>query len=168
MAAIAPGTGGSFKSSTAEGRAIEAIVFLQLAEQMEVNNPQSTNGISGAFDTEEKTFQGTYSIPASQTINGDGQLVIAAVPYLDGVAVVPGGDNPTFKSTVPEAYLLECLMYLQGLERNPVKNPQGRNNIVGTYDSDRAIYSGSFSIPVQPQLTTDGGIRFEAVPYLTT
>lgn len=168
MAAIAPGLGGTFKQSTAEGRALEVLVFLQLAEKGSANNPDSRNNVSGSFDEDEGVYTATYAIPATQTVNNQGQLVLSASPYLQGVEIDPGSDNPTFKSTVPEAYLLEVLMYLQNLERNPAKNPQNRNAVTGNYNSDTGIFSGVVALPVTLSLAADGSISISAQAYLST
>lgn len=168
MANISPGLGGTFKQSTAEGRALEVLVYLQLAEKSTPSNPDSINNVSGSFDEEEGTYTASYSIPATQTINSQGQLVLTVSPYLQGVVIDPGADNPTFKSTVPEAYLLEVLMYLQSLERNTTKNPQNINAVTGTYNSDTGIFSGIVVLPVSLSLAADGSLAINAQTYLAT
>ncbi|HEY9657738.1 MAG TPA: hypothetical protein V6C65_04675 [Allocoleopsis sp.] len=168
MATIAPGTGGTFKTTTAEGRSLEVLMFVQIAESNSSNNPENQNGVDGSINTETNLFEGTFRLPANQTINGNGELVIAAIPYLVGLTITPGGDNPTFKSTNPIAYLLEVLMYLQALERNPAKNASNRNYITGTYNSDSGLYQGSFRIPIVIGLAPDGSIAVTADQYLST
>ncbi|MBF2025611.1 MAG: hypothetical protein IGS48_02430 [Oscillatoriales cyanobacterium C42_A2020_001] len=168
MAAIQPGTGGTFKTETAEGRAIETLCFLQLQEATAARNPESRNAVSGDFSIEELTFSGTFVLPAEQTISNEGNLTIIATPYLQGVTFSPGGSTPTFKSTVLERYALEVLMYLQLLERDAVKNPQNRNFITGNFNSDTGIYSGVFTLPVSLVVNSTGIPQFEAVEYLIT
>jgi len=168
MANIAPGLGGTFKQSTAEGRALESLIFLQLAEKTSNNNPDGRNAVNGTFDDEQGLYTAVYSLPATQVINTQGQLVITASPFLVGLTINPGDDNPTFKSTVPEAYLLEVLMYVQNLERTPAKNPQNRNAVTGNYNSDTGVFAGTVALPVSFSLATDGTIAIAAQPYLQT
>ncbi len=168
MANIAPGLGGTFKTSTAEGRALEVLMFVSLAEQQESTNPENQRNIQGSVNTSERVFEGTYRLPASQTISPTGELTISAVSYLTGLPVNPGTDNPTFKSLRSEAYLLEVLMYLQFLERNPAKNTNRLNVITGTYNSDTEQYAGTFRLPIQVGLAPDGSISVTAIPYLQT
>lgn len=168
MANIAPGLGGTFKTSTAEGRAIEALMFCQLAEKDLANNPNGDDNISGTINLESLFFEGTYRLPVDQVIGTDGTLILTATSYLVGLTINPGSDNPTFKSTTPERYLLEVLMYLQGFERNALKNPQGLNAISGSYNSDLALYQGGFQIPIAIGMGSNGSIEINASPYLLT
>lgn len=166
MVAITPGTSGTFQASTAEGRAIEILTFIQGQESATATNPEGRNYVTASIDLDDQIFSGTFSLPATQAISGDGSLTITATPYLVGAPIVPGGGSPTFKSSLPERYLLEVLMYLQGLERVASRNPQGRNAVLGTYNSDSGVYQGSFVIPVDYALV-NGIIQVTAKPYLT-
>lgn len=168
MATIAPGSAGSFTATTAEGRLLEALTYLASQEAIEAKNPSARIAVLASLSLDEKTFNGTYNLPAEQTIAGDGSLRIVAAPYLINSAVVPGSDSPTFKSTLPEAYALEVLMYVQFLERQPSKNPNNSNFVSGTYNSDAGIYQGSFSLPVNYSLADGGMIEFSAQEYLLT
>lgn len=167
MATVTPGTGGTIKSTTAEGQAIEALIYLQSRETLIDANPQQEDRITGAFDTDLKTFSGNFRIPASQTINTAGNLVIQATPYLNGGLFSPGSDG-TFKSLTIEAYVLEVLMYLQVLELTPAKNPQNRNFVTGTFNADTGQYTGTFNFPVSISLLSDGSVKFQAEEYLLT
>lgn len=168
MANIAPGLSGTFKASTAEGRALEVLIFMQLAEQVLENNPENLNIIEGSINTETKRLEGIYKIPAAQTINASGELVISAKSFIQGLSITPGENNPTFKSVRPESYLLEVLMYLQFLERMPSNNPSLKNYITGTFNSDTELYQGSFTLPIQYGLAGDGTVAISADPYLQT
>lgn len=165
MASITAGTGATLKSDTAEGQCLESLVFLQLQENSTQRNPAALSNVVGAIDTDLLVFSGTFTIPASQTLGSSGSLVIAADPYLSGVIFTPGTGG-TFKSVTAEAYVLETLMYLQALEQNLLKNPQNRNFITGSYNSDTKVYTGTFSLPILLSLGTDGEVICVANPYL--
>lgn len=167
MVAIAAGSLGTFKAVTAEGRALEALVFLQNLERVTANNPNDFNGVVANFDTEELLFSGTYTLPATQQIAVGGVLQISASPYLQNNVVAPGGDAPTFVSTTAEAYALEVLMYLQFLERQPTRNPQNKNCVTGSFNSDTGIYQGSFNFPISVALDTSGKVEISATEYLS-
>lgn len=167
MVAIQPGTGGTFKTATAEARAIESLCFLQLQELDSTKNPNGRKAISGNFDTGDASFSGTYAFPADQTLSSGVGLVIVATNYLVGVAVNPGASAPTFAATRLEQYCLEVLQYLQRLERVAANNLQNRNAISGTFNSDTGLYQGAFSLPIAMTLTTEGKPLFTATEYLT-
>lgn len=168
MASITPGTDSTFKTETAEGRAIEAICYLQLQESLAENNSSGRDSIQATFDLTDNTFSGSYAIPAEQGFSSSGSLTISAVPFLQNISISPGANNPTFKSSILEAYALEVLMYLQAWERNSSKNPQNRNYITGSFNSDTGIYQGTFSLPISLVLDANGKPIFSAIEYLLT
>jgi len=143
-------------------------MFAQIQEQDEAKNPDAKNAVIAAIDTDELTVSGTYVIPAEQTISSDGSLKIVATSYLQSVSIVVGTGSPTFKSATLESYLLEVLMYLQFLEGQTAKNPQGVNNITGSFNSDTRVYQGTFNIPVALAIANDGSLTVQADEYLLT
>lgn len=169
MATISPGSGGTFTSTTAEQRCLEALAFLHRAERDATLTNTTTRAIAGSFSLDTLTFTGTYSIPCAQTIAATGGLAITAIPYLSGVVFNPGTGEKTLNSTAIEAYCLEALQYLQWLESQSSRNPQSRNYVSGSFNAENGLYSGTFSIPIT--FTFDaavgGGINFDAAPYLT-
>lgn len=75
--------------------------------------------------------------------------------------------NTALKSTTAEGLALEILMRLQALERTSAKNPDNRNFISGTYNSDTGVFSGSFSLPCDQVLdATTGAVVVTAQEYL--
>lgn len=167
MASISPGSLGTFKSTTAEGRLIEIVTYLDNLERNATNNPEAKDAISWRIDSADQAFSGTFSLPAQQAIGVGGVLQISALPYITGGNLSPGGDAPTFVSAVPEAHLLEVLMTLQGWEANATRNPNNYNYITGTYNSDSRLYQGTFKIPVTTALETDGSLKVVAAEYLS-
>lgn len=168
MAAIAPGLSGTFKQRTIEGRLLESLLFVVLSESNERTNPENLTTVRGSFDSEKMLFVGSYAIPTIESSDKEGNLVLKAKNHLQGLSIDPGLDNPTFRSTRPEAYVLEVLKRVQDWERNPGKNPRMSKNVTGNYDSDLQLYSGTFAIPVQMGLSSDGTISIFAVEYLET
>lgn len=166
MANINPGLSGTFKQRSLEGRLLEILMFTVLCEKDDAVNPENRHTVTAAFDADQNVFRGTYAIPADEVADGDGNILLKAKSHLQGLDIDPGLDNPTFKSKRPEAYLLEVLKRVQLLEKNPAKNAKGVKRITGKYDSDREMYEGSFDIPVQLGLASDGSIVIFAVPYL--
>lgn len=167
MATVTPGTNGTFKSLTAEGQAVEALVYLQSRENTPSANPTSENRIDVSMDLGLQTFTGLFRLPASQSINGAGQLVIQAETYVNGGTFQAGGGG-TFKSATVEAYCLEVLMHLQVLELQSAKNPNNRNYVTGTFNADTGTYSGSFNLPITTSLDADGSVKVQASEYLLT
>lgn len=71
------------------------------------------------------------------------------------------------KATTAEGLALEVLMRLQALERTPAKNPDNRNFVTGSYNSDTGVFSGSFSFPCTQTLDgTTGALIVSAQEYL--
>lgn len=167
MAAIAPGSGGSIRSTTAESALVEAILFLKQCERDSAKNPNGTQSVNFAVTDSGLVFSGDFSIAANQTLTGTGSLAIAANPYLTSTGFTAGSGG-TFKSATIEATVLEILMYLQHLEADATKNVNGRNFVTGTYNSDTRIYRGTFSLPVAVEIGSDGKAIFTATEYLQT
>lgn len=167
MAAIAPGTGGTFKTLTAEGRAVEALVFLQTLERTASKNPQNRTFVNGSLNTRTGVYSGTFGLPIAESLFTDGSLRIRAAPYLSGSDVVPGAGEPTFRSITAEEYVLEVLTHLQMLERQPAKNESGKNAITSTYNQDNGIMQGTFTLPCDIAVDPDtGAATFVAQTYL--
>jgi len=167
MAVVTPGTDGTCKSATAEGQLMEIISFLTIKQADATANPNEVTNVFGSHDQNALVFAGTFALATTQTIGGDGSLTLAAVPYLINTGFTPGTGG-TFKSTTPEAYALEVLMYLQALEQTEGANPANRNFITGSYNSDTGLYQGSFSVPCTVALdSVTGAIEYTAAPYLS-
>ncbi|MBD1917166.1 MULTISPECIES: hypothetical protein [Cyanophyceae] len=166
MATVLPGTGGTIKSTTAEGQAHEILTFIGIRQQSLSTNPGEVTNVSGQHDQQALIFSGTYEFTVAQTISNTGGLTLEATPYLVGTGFQVGTGG-TFKGNSPEKYALEVLMYLQSLELQPAKNPQNRNFITGTFNSDTGRYQGSFSIPVILGIdAVSGVVNYGANPYL--
>ncbi|MFQ4134759.1 hypothetical protein PGN35_000395 [Nodosilinea sp. PGN35] len=166
MATVTPGTGGTIKSTTAEGQAHEILTFLGIKQRNLTTNPGEIAKVTGQHDQQALIYSGTYEFSVTQSISASGSLTLEAVPYLVGTGFQVGTGG-TFKGNSPEKYALEVLMYLQSLELNPVLNPQNRNLITGTYNSDTGLYQGSFSIPVILAIDAASGVvNYGANPYL--
>jgi hypothetical protein len=166
MATVTPGTGGTIKSTTAEGQLHEIMSFLSINQASIGTNPSEATNVSCSHDQQALLFSGTYQFSVAQTIAANGSLTLAVNPYLVGTAFQEGSGG-TFKSNTPEGYALEVLMYLQNRELNPSFNPNNRNNITGSYNSDTGLYQGSFSIPVILGIdAVSGVVNYGANPYL--
>jgi hypothetical protein len=166
MASVTPGTGGTIKSTTAEGQLMEIMTFISQKQASLVTNPSEVINVTGSHDQQALLYSGTYQFSVTQALAANGSLTLTAATYLVGTAFQEGTDG-TFKSNSPEGYALEVLMYLQAKEQDGNSNPNSRNYITGTYNSDTGIYQGSFSIPVILGLdAATGVVNYGANPYL--
>lgn len=166
MATVTPGTGGTIKSTTAEGQLHEIISFISQKQASISTNPSEAINVSANHDQQALLFSGTYQFSVSQTIGANGALTLTVNSYLVGTAFQVGTSG-TFKSNSPEGYALEVLMYLQNRELNASFNPNNRNYITGSYNSDTGLYQGSFSIPVILGIdAVSGVVNYGANPYL--
>lgn len=166
MATITPGTGGTCKSSTAEGQLVEILSFIGLAQADTSKNLAGVTNINATHNQQTRIYAGSYRFDVIQAITGDGHLELEAQSFLINTGFTPGTDG-TFKGNTPEKYALEVLMYLQQRENIPGNNPDNRNFISGTFNSDNGRYDGAFSVPVAYSLDpTTGAVIYTASPYL--
>ena len=166
MATITPGTGATIISATAEGQLHEIMNLLRIQEKDVTKNPSAFQNIAGDYSTVGDSYNGSFDVPVTYQDTGAGTRQIIGNEYLTGVTF-SSGTGGTFKSSTPVSYFIEVIMYLQDLEANTTKNPNGRNFVTGTYSSDNKRFTGSVTLPVK-QLITDGHVCFEALEYLTT
>jgi hypothetical protein len=167
LAIITPATDGTLKSATAEGQLQEIMTLLTVSQGIAEQNPSEYAYIQATHNQNSKTYSGTYRFDVSQEVSGDGSLTLNVIPYLTGTGFTPGSDG-TFKSTTPEAYALEVLMFLQNLEQTSGANPDNRNLVTGSFNSDTGIYQGSFSLFCDVALDpVTGAIVYTAQEYLT-
>lgn len=166
MVNIIVGSGGTIKSTVLENHLLETMILLQLQEQDVSKNSTKKDYIQGSYNTNSKLFNGNYSLPVVQTINTDGQLVVNVPDYLTGVDF-SSGTGGTFKSTNLAAYFFEVLILCQLWENIPEKNPQGKNNVTGSLNSDNTLFTGSVSLPIQIEVAVNGSQVITALPYLS-
>lgn len=165
MASINPGTGGTLTATSAEGALQEILSFIRIQEQTAGRNPQEKTSVNARWDSNSNTLTGTFSFAASRTISGDGSINLAAQTYLQSTSY-SAGSGGTFKSATPESAAIEILEYLQILEANSTANPNNENRITSSFDSDRGLYTGSFTLPISLSIGDDGTIVFVAPEYL--
>lgn len=72
------------------------------------------------------------------------------------------------KSTTHENALLELAMKMQVRERNTTSNPNNKNNVQITFNTDAGTCNIQITLPVvQGTNATTGAIEFTAEEYLT-
>jgi hypothetical protein len=165
MTAITPGIGGTLKAPSAEGQLLELSSFIRFKEQLAATNPNSRTNLTVSYNFQTFAANMTFSMPAAPGINASGQAIITAIPYLVSTGFT-AGTGGTFKSTTPEAYLLELVTYLQIKEADASKNPTTANNISADYSSDDNIFSGNATMPFIASLDTNGHTIISADEYL--
>ena len=74
--------------------------------------------------------------------------------------------NVNLVAPTVEKQLIELITRIQIMESNNGNNPDGLNNVTGTYNQDTGVYSGSFSINCSPTIDANGTPSFEAQEYL--
>lgn len=82
MTAITPGTGGTFKSDTAENALFEAAIYLQNLETTPANNPTNRNVVQVVVNTDAKTATITATLPLEYAIDAGGNVTLSAASYL--------------------------------------------------------------------------------------
>lgn len=83
------------------------------------------------------------------------------------MATITAGTAATFKQGTAEGQLLEVLMYLQLLEKDPAKNTANRNYVTGTFNSDTLFLNGSYQLPLTTVLQAGGDLVLTASTYMT-
>jgi hypothetical protein len=167
MATITPGSGATIKSNTAEGQLHELCTYLEINEALySASNPTATiDNVTGNHLQNAATFSASFSIPVQQTINADGQIVYSATDYLNNLSFTSGSGG-TFKSPTCAGYFIEVVIYLQNLEINFATNPEKRNYISGTFNSDSTVFSGAISLPITISIDNSGRVVYTAKEYL--
>lgn len=80
------------------------------------------------------------------------------------MADIAAGD---IKSLTAENALLESAMRIQALERTGANNPDGRNFVNVTFNTDAGTATIAATIPITQTVNPDGTIGFLATEYLT-
>jgi hypothetical protein len=166
MVAITLGTGGTFKSPTAEGHLLEICTYLQNQERSNISNSTNKDYVQISFNLNDMTTGISFALPAEQTINETGQIITTASDYLQNITFSPG-TNGTFKSSTLSQYFLEVVTYLQIKESNNVSNTQLVNNVTSSYDADDKLFSGSITLPIAVTIDSSGHPLISAVEYLS-
>ena len=165
MAQVTPGENGTFQAGTAEGQLFQALQWWQLQEENQALNPLSEEYYTGSknTDTNNKFFEGTWKIPANFTPSPI--ITLTANPIYQGLAF-SRGTGGTFQGESPTAYTLELLLWLVQRENDSNFNPDKYNYITAKYDANLRIWEGTFKLPYQTTLLSNGGTQDIARAYL--
>ena len=79
MATVTPGTGGTFKATTAEGALIEAANYLQ---DLEASTTGAANNVSVSYNFDQARVTISASLPIIFSIGTAGETVIEADEYV--------------------------------------------------------------------------------------
>lgn len=83
------------------------------------------------------------------------------------MSFVVAGSGGTIKSETAEGQLLEILNFLRLQEKISDKNPQGVNNVEGSFSIVSDGFSGSFDLPISFSLNSSGQPIISVPEYLT-
>lgn len=72
----------TLNGSTIEQQLIELVSRIQVLENNTTNNPNGQNFVTGSANTDTGVFSGTFNIPIDVSVDGSGNTVITANPYL--------------------------------------------------------------------------------------
>lgn len=165
MTIITPGSSATINALTAESTLLQLIPLVIAAQSDNAKNPSGRSVVTSSIDLADGTISGTYTILATQSLNNSGQIVVQADSQFNNVTF-SSGSGGTFKSSSIESFLMEVLQFLQIREKDTTKNPDGSNNITGSYNSDTGIYSGSYLLPISVTITQQI-LQIAAIEYLS-
>ena len=165
MVSIVVGAGSTFKSTSAEELLLEVITYLQNQELNISTNSLNKDLIKLSYSLDTMIATSSFSIPAIQSIDSSGQIIVSGSDYLQNITFTPGNSG-TFKSLTLSQYFLEIVTFLQIKESNPSVNPQSENNIFSSYDADDKIFSGTISLPLIVSFDDFGHPVITAKEYL--
>ena len=77
-----PGENGTFKSTTAAGYFLEALIYAQNLERQATKNPTNRNGVSGTFNSDNTIFSGSLDLPILVSVEPTGEIKYTADEYL--------------------------------------------------------------------------------------
>ena len=72
----------TLNGTTIEQQLIELVSRIQVLENNTSNNPDGQNFVTGSANTDTGVFSGTFNIPIGVSVDGSGNTVITATPYL--------------------------------------------------------------------------------------
>ena len=161
MAAFDPGAGGTLKSTTLEGIAMEAALLLQNAERAaQTATPEAfPNNIAVSFFTGDNVIQVQAALPLSADFSNDGKVTFSAVDYLGSPFTTDGDLKAT---TLPQA-VLEIFQRLQNTEKS---QPDAGDKVQLSYATETNIATINAEFPIIFSVATDGTISVSANPYL--
>ncbi len=165
MVAITPGTGGTFKSTSAEALLAEIIDFMQLQEVNSIRNPNARDYVRCSYDCNSYTMTASFNFPYIEALNAEGLLTANVPDYLSGTNFVLGSGG-TFKSTNVAGLCFEVAKFLDIAERDLNKNPKNENRIIVRQDVELLIATASISLPFTLTPTSTGARTAVITPYL--
>lgn len=80
-------------------------------------------------------------------------------------AIVPG-TNATIQGTSAERQLFTAFMMLHVLEESENYNPDKFEYVSATFNDNTHTFTGTFRLPCEQTISTDGKIQFTAVNYI--
>lgn len=154
---ITPGTNATISDPTIEAQLLKSLLLLEFWEKNTEFNPNTRDFVQATFNTEALSWDITFSLPCRQAINDMGSPTLLGENYLTNTPFTPGDPSGTFKSLSLPAYCIELIMTGQIWENNSQYNPNSRNNIAATFNSDRNLLVGTVTIfcefNIQPQIS---------------
>lgn len=154
---ITPGINSTISDSTIEAQLLKSLLLLELWEKISEFNPNGKDFVQATFHTESYSWEVSFSLPCHQAINELGNPTLLGENYLSNTPFTPGDPVGTFKSLSLPAYCIELIMTGQIWENNSQYNPNIRNNIAATFNSDRNLLIGTVTIfcelNIQPQIS---------------
>lgn len=138
----------TLKAESVEGQLLEICTFIKDAERTTTKNPENRNSITSfSCNFITKVANIGFTFPLSQGINSNGQPISTATNYLVNTGFV-GATEGTLLSNSPEKVFLELLTYIQLLENDVTKNPDGNNNVTFSIEGDDSVVTGNMSLPI--------------------
>lgn len=72
----------------------------------------------------------------------------------------------TLTATTAEQQLIELINQIQILESNVASNPDKKDCVSGTYNSNTGVFSAQITMPCTPIVGANGSTGYQATTYL--
>jgi hypothetical protein len=164
MTTLAVITGDTLQSDSLEGRIWELTHLLTMWQKDTAKNPNNLNYVSWSISNSGSTMSAQYEFKTVQEFTNIGGITHTVTEYLVNTGFY--NSSTVIRSSTPAAHLVELLFYAQQLESQPLKNPQNLNNISAGFPVDTDLFSGSASLSLNDETTTDGKPAFPVKTYL--
>src|SRR5919202_3898549 len=148
MGSVAPGTGGTLKSTTIENVLYEALSIATNWENDLTKNPTAQRNITLLVDFAAKRVGASFTCKLSRerTATGATSFPVQTQLVSSGYAA---GTTPSIISTNIYAAIIEICEEIQRRDGDSKKNPQGLNTVTAlNYDSEALTVTGSVSLVV--------------------
>lgn len=133
MTTITPGTGATITSTTIESFFCGAIWLLQNLESDVARNPSGINNVTSTISDDSRSISGSANFLTTVESDTNGKALFTTTDYLTTPANASAhwipGTGGTIKSATIQGAIFEAVRFINNLESQVAKNPEGKKTV---------------------------------------